>query len=151
MPFTPQQARTITGVPIETLRHWRTVIPYLAQRSGKAARFSPVDLVGLAVLQQLTVNFGVSIAKMRVGIDLLFRTLANSDPLTLRGKVVAVGESQAQLCVAKSPMRVPRSALIIVPCAALIDQIQANILPMVRFDPASVQKVGDARQKSRIS
>ena len=46
--FTQDQMRTLTGVSVETVRHWRKTIPYLATKTGKAARFSFAELLGLA-------------------------------------------------------------------------------------------------------
>lgn len=51
--FTQDQMRTVTGVSIETVRHWRKIVPYLATKAGKAARFSFADLLGLAVTNEL--------------------------------------------------------------------------------------------------
>jgi hypothetical protein len=47
--FTQEQARTLTDVSVETIRHWRKVVPSLANKPGKSARFTFSDVVGLAV------------------------------------------------------------------------------------------------------
>src|SRR5262245_31196159 len=75
--FTQEQARTLTGVSVEAIRHWRKAVPYLANKPGKSARFTFADVVGLAVTQEVT-NFGVRITCVGDGIDALFQLLAQS-------------------------------------------------------------------------
>ena len=74
--FTQEQVRTLTGASVETVRHWRKAVPYLAEKSGKAARFSFSDVVALAITHELVRTFGVQIASVGIGIDSLFRLLS---------------------------------------------------------------------------
>ena len=96
--YTQDQMRTLTGVSVETVRHWRKTVPYLASKTGKAARFTFADLLGLAVTNELVSSLGVHIATVSVGVDALFRLLGTSSALALNGSVAFVTATSATLC-----------------------------------------------------
>ncbi|WP_319100658.1 MerR family transcriptional regulator, partial [Pseudomonas aeruginosa] len=96
--YTQDQMRTLTGVSAETVRHWRKTVPYLASKTGKAARFTFADLLGLAVTNELVSSLGVHIATVSVGVDALFRLLSTSGALALNGSVAFVTSTSATLC-----------------------------------------------------
>ncbi|MEI1060897.1 MerR family transcriptional regulator [Pseudomonas aeruginosa] len=96
--YTQDQMRTLTGVSAETVRHWRKTVPYLASKTGKAARFTFADLLGLAVTNELVSSLGVHIATVSVGVDALFRLLSTSGALALNGSVAFVTPTLANLC-----------------------------------------------------
>jgi hypothetical protein len=134
--FTQDQMRTLTGVSAETVRHWRKTIPYLATKTGKAARFSFADLLGLAVAHELVNSLGVHIGTVSVGVDALFRLLSNSTAPILEGGVALITPTAASL---------PESANWSIGAAAeptlaiaialdpLISRLQQNVLPVAPF------------------
>ena len=138
--FTQDQTRTLTGVSVETVRHWRKTIPYLSFKTGKAARFSFTDLLGLAVTNELVNSFGVHIATLSVGVDALFRLLATSGPASLDGATVFVTTTEAVLheADAEGIGRVPAKPALMIPLAPLIAKIQRHMLPVM---PVSSQTV----------
>ena len=95
--FTQGQARAITGVSSQALRHWRKLVPYLAKKSGKAARFGFVDLVGIAAIQQIVDNIGVSVGSMQIGIESMLRILAVTRPSELQNTVLIIGVDRAEV------------------------------------------------------
>ena len=127
--FTQDQTRTLTGVSVETMRHWRRAIPYLSSKTGKAARYTFADLLGLAVTHELVNTFGVHIATLSAGVDSLFRLLAASAPASLDGAIVLVTATEAILCEDPS-QALPKPALMI-PLAPFITNIQRQVLPVV--------------------
>jgi hypothetical protein len=133
--FTQEQARTATGIPPETLRHWRKLIPYLAQKSGKAARFTFSDLVGLAVTYELIRTFGGSIATVRAGVDQLFRVLADSKPSVFESGVLVLTATTAKLYRADQAMKWETfGPTVVVSCGPLAKRVQEHVLPGVRVD-----------------
>ena len=138
--FTQDQTRTLTGVSVETVRHWRRAIPYLSSKTGKAARFSFTDLLGLAVTNELVNSFGVHIATLSAGVDALFRLLATSGPASLDGAIVFVTATEAILHEAGTEGidKVPAKPALMIPLAPLIAKIQRHMLPFV---PVSSQTV----------
>lgn len=131
--FTQEQARTLTGVSAEAVRHWRKAIPYLSSKTGKAARFSFADLLGLAVTNEVVNSFGVHIATLSAGVDALFRLLAISGPASLDGAIVFVTATEALLheAGAKGIDHVPAKPALMIPLAPMIDKIQRHMLPVM--------------------
>ena len=123
--------RGLTGVSVETVRHWRKTVPYLASKTGKAARFSFADLLGLAVTNELVGSFGVHIGTVNTGLDALFRLLARSPAASLEGCVALVTPKSASLAGTKDwtagPMTQPTLAI---PLDPLISRLQRNVLPV---------------------
>lgn len=146
--FTQDQARTITGISSETLRHWRKNIPYLAQKSGKAARFSFSDLICLASTAQAIEDFGASISNIGPVIDPLFRKLAESRPAMLQNQAIIIRGKNATIChleeIAKLDFFTP---VMVIPLAQLTESMRQCLLPElsgeqqleIPFTPQSVR------------
>jgi hypothetical protein len=133
--FTQEQARTLTGVSVETVRHWRKTIPYLATKSGKSTRFTFADLIGLAVTNTLVGSLGVHIATLSGGIDALFRMLATMGPASLNQGIVLVTATNALLYNPEvDQLNLLSSApALMVPLAPLVADIQQQVLPTTQF------------------
>jgi hypothetical protein len=129
--FTQEQARTLTGVTPETIRHWRKAVPYLSAKPGKSARFTFADLVGLAITRELVASFGVHITNVGAGVDALFRTLADARPSTFEGAYAFVEADKASLHHADefALLRFTGPSLI-VPCDPLISRMRDHMLPV---------------------
>ena len=129
--FTQDQARTLTGVTVETVRHWRKTVPYLSSKTGTAARFTFAELLGLAVAHELVHSFGVHIATLSTSIDELFRMLATSGPASLEGAVVFITATEVTFheMEADGLCKVPEKPAFMVPLAPLMAGIQRHMLP----------------------
>lgn len=128
--FTQEQARTLTGVSPETLRHWRKAVPYLAAKSGKSARFTFSDVVGLAVTREVITSFGVQIRSVSVGVNALFQLLAETQPNLLENAVAVVTTSEASLSAAEDVVvRSLDCPALVVPIDPLVVRIQRHLLP----------------------
>ena len=135
--FTQDQARTLTGVSVETVRHWRKAIPYLAAKTGKTARFTYADLVGLAVTDALVGSLGAHIAALSGGVDALFRLLATVGPTSLDSAIVLVTATDASLYepIADGIGRLSSAPALTVPLAPLVANIQRHMLPIAPISP----------------
>jgi hypothetical protein len=137
--YTQDQMRTLTGVSAESVRHWRKTVPYLATKTGKAARFTFADLLGLAVTNELVRSLGVHIGTVSSGVDALFRLLADASALVLNGGVVLVTSTGASFHdsetwnVGVGPVAQPALAI---PLNPLLARLQQHMLPVM---PASSQ------------
>ena len=129
--FTQDQMRTLTGVYAETFRHWRKTVPYLASKMGKATRFGFADLLGLAVTNELVSSLGVQIGSVSVGVDALFRLLADTNAPAMDGGIVFVTSTTASLHESGSwhdanMLRQPTLAISLDP---LITRLHQHMLP----------------------
>lgn len=129
--FTQDQTRALTGASVETVRHWRKAVPYLSSKTGKAARFSFTDLLGLAVTNELVNSFGVHIATVSAGVDALFRLLAANGPASLESAIAFVTASEAFLREVgpEGIGQLPAKPALMIPLMPLIARIQQHMLP----------------------
>lgn len=130
--FTQEQVRGLTGVSVETIRHWRKAVPYLGTKPGKAARFSFADLLGLAVTHELISHFGVRITSICQGIDALFRVLAEARPASLEGAVAVVTTSGTSLVAAvELPGRGLSEPVLAIALDPLIARLRRQMMPVI--------------------
>lgn len=136
--FTQDQMRTLTGVSVETVRHWRKTVPYLASKTGKAARFSFADLLGLAVTNELVSSLGVHIGSVSSGVDALFKLLANASTPAMDGGIVFVTSTTASFHEpgSWSAGRALTQPTLAIPLDPLIARLQQHMLPVM---PAPAQ------------
>lgn len=136
--FTQDQARTITGVTSETLRHWRKSIPYLAEKTGKSARFSFTDLICIASTVQAVETFGVSISSIGLVIDSLFRKLSESRSTMAQYQAVVISSTEASLCRFDEIANIDFSKpTIVIP----LDQLMANVRQCLLPESQLVQQM----------
>lgn len=129
--FTQDQMRSLTGVSAETVRHWRKTIPYLATKTGKAARFSFADLLGLAVTHELVNSLGVHIGTVSGSVDALFRLLEESAAPFLEGDIVIITPTTASVRDSGSWSIDPSaSPTLAIPLNPLISRLQQHVLPV---------------------
>lgn len=138
--------RALTGVSVETFRHWRKAVPYLAAKTGKAARFGFPDLLGLAVTNVLVSALGVHIAAVSTGVDALFRLLIHRPEIMSDGVVAFVTSTTANLHDDSDVALALTHPALVVPLAPLIAQIQhmLSIMPspsqaVLPFPPETVR------------
>jgi len=137
--FTQDQVRTLTGVSVETVRHWRKAVAYLSTKTGKVARFSFTDVVGLAVTFEIVNSLGVHIGTLRAGIDALFRLLDQIGPTSLDSATVLVTQADAILCKDDGPGLSLSAPAVIVPLAPVVTKIQHRMMPTAMGPSPAVQ------------
>lgn len=135
--FTQEQARDVVGVSAEKLRHWRKLIPYLQSKTGKAARFTFADMLGLAVTLQVVDGLGVGIANLRTGVNKLFELLSQTEASRLSNMVAIVSADSCWLCDAGDVAWLEvGGAVVAVPCWPLVERLSGQVLP-IPPDPQS--------------
>ncbi|TAL43036.1 MAG: DNA-binding protein [Methylovulum sp.] len=129
--FTQEQARALTGVSVETIRHWRKTIPYLASKSGKSSRFTFADLVGLAVTNTLVTSLGIHISSLSGGVDALFKLLGTMGSSSLDDNIILVTATDASFYkLGADQINMLSSPALMVPLAPLVANIQRQVLPI---------------------
>lgn len=149
MEFTQDQARRLVGVSVETLRHWRKTIPYLSLRTGKAARFTFTEVVGLAVTNELVNTFGVHIVTLSAAVNKIFPLFADAIPAVLDYATVVLSANDARLFDTRSQSTsFPAQSAVVIPLAPIVAGIRQQIFPLaaapqqsaLRFPPESVRR-----------
>jgi hypothetical protein len=157
--YSQLQARQLTGVSVETLRHWRKVLPSLGDRKGRSATFSFPDLVGLSAIRVAVEAMGIGVARLanparslfgaqeqarwtRPGIKaplfvVWIHGSERAQATFLRGAVVEGGEGLNEITSAAS-------ALVVVPLAPLLQELRSRVLleeePSLPFPPLPLQQ-----------
>lgn len=132
--FTHEQARALSGVTAEAWRHWRGVIPYLADKRGKAARFSIGDIVALSITQEAVQSLGVSVSRLSVGLDQLFQKSANLRPSVLANAVALIAPEFAEVAQVDDRGLAARQISIAVLCGPIIERLAAVTFPIAPAD-----------------
>lgn len=131
--FTQEQVRDIAQISPGDVRQWRKAVPYLAAKPGKAARFAFSDLVGLALMHEITGTLGARISDISMGVDALFRALAEARPAHLEGLIALVDRASARLIPASDLTAHQISGpLFIAPCDPILAEIGARMMPIAR-------------------
>lgn len=128
--FTQEQARALTGVSVETVRHWRRTIPYLAAKSGKATRFTFADLVGLAAISLMVSSLGVRVTALSDGVDALFRLLGAMNPTSLNDSTILITTSNACVFEPNSDLNLESNPTLLIALSPLVEIIQRQMLPI---------------------
>lgn len=128
--FTQEQARDLADASPGDVRVWRSNVPYLAAKPGKAARFTFADLVGLAITADLTGTFHVRISDIGPGVDALFRALAEARPPHLEGLIALIDTASAHLFPAADlGARQVTGPTFVVPCDPVLARIGERMMP----------------------
>lgn len=133
MRYTQEQTREIVGLSVETLRHWRHVVPYLRSKTGKAARYTFSDLICLSVVREVT-NAGIPISGIAGGVNELFKLISKTFLQNLRGKFIALNLNNAVIVSESSWHEVAeKSVTIIVSCDFILIRLQNELYPVIEI------------------
>lgn len=113
----------------EAIRHWRKAVPYLSAKTGKAARFSFADVIGLAVTVEIVHSLRVQIGTLSGGIDALFRLLSRIGPSGFERGTILVTRADTQLYSAERRIAPLPAAAVIVSLEPLVAKIQERMMP----------------------
>ncbi|MGH6679326.1 MAG: hypothetical protein ACREDL_10455 [Bradyrhizobium sp.] len=125
MQYSLNQLRETVGLSVETYRHWKRVLPPLAEKGGRAPCFSIGDFVAASILHRLTENAGVRVGHL-VDISTEVFRICNASPwASLIGRTLTV-DLEGRTCVVEP--------------AASIEG--ANLALFCRIDPVLAQLRG---------
>lgn len=128
MRYTQGQTRELLGIPEQTFRHWRNVIPALRRLSGKGARFSPGHLLAIAVLVELDHAYELRISRIAEGADQLFSLAADRSWPALEQMVVILTPFTATLRRGDQPAAPVGTLSLMIACAPLIRDLRQKLL-----------------------
>jgi hypothetical protein len=129
MKLTLGQVRGTLALSPDTYRHWKTVLPPLAARQGRAASFSHGDLLALAIVKSLTDRVGVPVGNLDVIARKLFdqcgkQSWAKFERLTAfissdSWSLSFVSDGQYPLAIGPS---------LIIPCGPIIASLRSALM-----------------------
>lgn len=122
--ITLQQVLHVTGLPDQTLRHWRNTLPPLQGRNGYTACFSPSDALALLVLKQLVRDMGIAVAALKDVSVQLFDVCRSAAWRQLADRVLAVDVLRGDVSFWDIANGVD-APLVLLPMRPLADQLQA--------------------------
>lgn len=125
--FTQAQARKVLDLPEETVRHWRKVLPPLAQRPRRTP-LSHGDLVALAAIRELVRKYRMNVSALAPVAEAIF-TCCNSRPWpALATCRLQIDGLRAELRPVKSVPALKSGTVILIPLAPLIDELGQGLL-----------------------
>ncbi len=157
--YTPGQLRSAAAIAPETYRHWKKALAPLRRQKGHSPCFSAGDLVAVAVVRVLTIDFGIRVGVLAPLAGSLFAVCNGAPWLTLeRGRLtVDVPGGIAQFQPESGDLLV-EGATLLVPLRSIIMRLRDQPLAvggaedqtMLRFPPTSLgsaekQAIGRAR------
>jgi hypothetical protein len=119
--YTGEQARAFARVSPEAWRHWRKVVPRLAAKTGKKARFSAGELIALAIVASAVGTLNVGIAGFAERWDELFERCAQQRLSNLRSAFVIVTAERVEL--AGADWLGNDKPAIVIPCEPLVERL----------------------------
>ncbi len=122
--ITLQQVLHVTGLPDQTLRHWRSTLPPLKGRNAYTACFSPSDALALLVLKQLVRDMGISVASLREVSVHLFDLCSNVAWRQLSDRVLAIDVLRGDVTFWAGKYDVD-APMVMLPMSPLANQLQA--------------------------
>jgi len=125
--FTQAQARKVLDLPEETVRHWRKVLPPLAQRPRRTP-LSHGDLVALAVIRLLVRSYGMNVSALAPIADGIFACCDSRPWPALTNCRLQIDGVRAELRPLKSVPTLKSGAVILIPLAPLIDELGQGLL-----------------------
>jgi hypothetical protein len=132
MRYTQSQVRELLSLPLQTYRYWASSVPHLSSRAGKTAAFSTGDLLGLALTKQACIGLGVGVGRVRTGLDQMFGFLDRSPWPTDEGCTLVLCAERGEFLGLAELGRRRRldGATLLIPCAPVIDELRARLLPV---------------------
>ena len=88
--YTPGQLRSAMAIPQETYRHWKKALAPLRRRTGHSPCFTAGDLLAVAIVRALTVDFAIRVGAISGVAEALFEACNTASwPILERSKMIA--------------------------------------------------------------
>jgi len=88
--YTPGQLRGAVAIPQETYRHWKKALAPLRRQKGHSPCFTAGDLLAVAIVRVLTVDFAIRVGALSAVAEALFMACNDASWPTLeRSNLIA--------------------------------------------------------------
>lgn len=114
-PYSRQLTLDVTGITIQTLRHWRQVLPPLKGRRGRTPCYSAGDLLALKVLDAWAHGLGAKVSRLASSASSLFALCAEEPWARIEQSLVLLDlETDVWALVSlEVDTRCPRGAIVL--------------------------------------
>lgn len=130
-----QQVTTVTGIPEQTMRHWRNTLPPLKGLNGHRATFTAADALALLVLRHLVKVMGISVATLQTPSERIFELFRAATWSQLAGSLLTIDSTDGTVELwAASALRFPEHPAVMVPMASFAREIRSAWTDPDAFD-----------------
>ena len=142
--FTQEQVREVLDLSPETIRHWRKVLPPLAERP-RGQLLSYGDILALAAIKSFVHQMGVPSSSLGPPANDIFQICSKSAWPALAQCRLELSEGNAQLVESRASLRVSQNPILIVHLGPLIAKLSqqlfggATLQPELKFPLAAVR------------
>lgn len=127
--YTPGQLRNAMAIPQETYRHWKKSLVPLRRGTGHSPCFTAGDLLAIAIVRVLTVDFAIRVGAISTVAEALFETCNIASWPTLERSKLIVDLANGRLqfrpelenIVVETPM-------LVVPLRPLVGHLRDSLL-----------------------
>lgn len=125
--YGPSQIRALTGLPQETLRHWRAQLAPLKDRKG--ACFTATDLLALLVFDQWITQLGLHVGAIKCIAPQLWRACRTPDWRTLESQIILLNIGKKDLQVVSRDKAIDAyGAAIVLPMTDVVRTLQDRLM-----------------------
>ncbi|MEX2374066.1 MAG: hypothetical protein WD942_00560 [Dehalococcoidia bacterium] len=145
----------IVGLSKDAYRHWKKVLPPIAQRGGRAPCFSLGDLIAASVVYRLTVVAGVRVGHLADLSVSIFELCNTSSWTVLEGATLTIDiESRACRIDTRTPAKAV-DLLLFCRLESILGELRNALLKTqgdrsqceLRFPPTAVRAAPDRRRR----
>lgn len=143
--YTPGQLRAALQIPQETYRHWKKALPPLCRGFGHSPCFTAGDILAVAVVRVITVDFAVRVGALSAIADTLFEACNGiSWPILERSKIIVELANRRLQVRSELENVVIETPALVIPLRSLIGYLRESLLAestaddaqqMLRFPP----------------
>lgn len=128
MEYTQKQVRSLIGLPQQTLRYWKSSLPPLARKSGKAALFTVGEMLALSVVNQLVHRNRLDVSAIAPVAEELFELCSHPLLFSRHVMVIWIDLREKELAVVRDPKDLPTDRVyLVVPVSQLWLQISEKL------------------------
>jgi hypothetical protein len=157
MHYTLRQMRDTVGLTLETYRHWKKVLPSLANKRGREPCYSVGDIVAASILFRLTETAGVRVGHLKdVSVE-IFDLCNCAAWAALEGTTLAIDFERRTCEVARSTASAvkPPGLVLLCPLDPILATLRYALLrdqdtedqAELRFPPTPLGAPAEGRRK----
>lgn len=128
MEYSQKQVRSVVGIAQQTLRYWKSLLPPLACKAGKAALFTVGEMLALSVVNQLVHRNKIDVSAITPVAEELFDLCSRPLHFSRHTAVMWIDLGEKELAVVHDPRALPTDrCYLVVPVSQLWIEIREKL------------------------